>query len=31
LALEPHYGLGFLRFIEGLRRMNRHDEKHLLI
>ena len=31
MALEPAYGLGFLRFVEGLRKMNRHDEKHLLI
>ncbi len=31
LALEPDYPLGFLRFVEGLRKMNRHDEKHLLI
>jgi spermidine synthase len=30
LALEPDYPLGFLRFVEGLRKMNRHDEKHLL-
>ncbi len=28
--LEPLYGLGFPRFVEGLRRMNRHDEKSLL-
>ena len=31
LALEPAYGLGFLRFVEGLRKMNRHDDKHLLM
>ena len=30
LALEPAYPLSFLRFVEGLRKMNRHDEKHLL-
>jgi spermidine synthase len=30
-ALETRYELGFLRFVEGLRRMNRHDEKHLII
>ena len=31
LALELHFGLGFSRFVEGLRKMNRHDEKHLLV
>ena len=30
-ALEPRYGLGFARFVESLHRMNRHDEKYLLI
>ena len=30
LDLELHYGLEFTRFVEGLRKMNRHDEKHLL-
>ena len=30
LALEADYPLEFLRFVEGLRKMNRHDEKHLL-
>ena len=30
-ALESHYGLGFTRFVEGLRKMNKHDGKHLLI
>ena len=30
-ALEAHYGLGFTRFVEGLRTINRHDEKYLLI
>lgn len=31
VALEARYGLAFTRFVEGLRKMNRHDEKHLLI
>jgi len=30
-ALETRYELGFTRFVEALRRMNRHDAKHLLI
>ncbi len=30
-ALEARYELGFTRFVEGLRKMNRHDEKHLLL
>ncbi len=30
-ALEAAYGLGFSRFVEGLRRMNRYDDKYLLI
>jgi len=30
-ALEPHFQLGYARFVEALRRMNRHDLKHLLI
>jgi spermidine synthase len=30
-ALEPRYQLDFPRFVEGLRRMNRHDENDLLI
>jgi spermidine synthase len=30
-VLEARYELGFTRFVEGLRKMNRHDEKHLLI
>jgi hypothetical protein len=29
--LEARYALGFTRFVEGLRKMNQHDEKHLLI
>lgn len=29
LALEMQYELGFSRFVEGLRKMNRHDDKHL--
>lgn len=28
--LEPCYELGFSRFVEALRKMNRHDAKHLL-
>lgn len=31
MALEARYELGFMRFVEGLRRMNRHDEKYLQI
>jgi spermidine synthase len=30
-ALEQRYELDFPRFVEGLRRMNQHDEKYLLI
>lgn len=30
-VLEARYELGFVRFVEGLRRMNRHDGKHLQI
>ena len=30
-ALEPGYQLGLPRFVESLRRMNRHDEKQLII
>lgn len=30
-GLEVHYALEFIRFVEGFRKMNRHDEKHLLI
>ena len=29
--LEARYDLEFSRFVEGLRRMNRHDDKHLLM
>ncbi len=29
--LEARYKLGFTRFVEGLRKMNQHDDKHLLI
>jgi spermidine synthase len=28
--MEERYGLEFMRFVNGLRRMNRHDERHLL-
>jgi spermidine synthase len=31
VALEPGYELGFSRFVEGLRKMNRHNEKYLLV
>ena len=31
MALEAHYGLGFTRFVEALRKMNQHDDKYLLI
>ena len=30
-VLEARYELGFTRFVESLRKMNRHDEKYLLI
>ncbi len=30
-ALETHYDLGFARFVEGLRKMNRHDDHDLII
>jgi spermidine synthase len=30
-ALEARYDLGFTRFVESLRKMNRHDEKYLII
>lgn len=30
-VLEARYELGFTRFVEGLRKMNQHDEKYLLI
>ena len=30
-ALEPGYELEFSRFVEGLRKMNRHNEKYLLV
>jgi spermidine synthase len=31
VELEARYELGFARFVEGLRKMNRHDEKYLMI
>lgn len=31
MTLEAHYGLAFTRFVEALRKVNRHDDKYLLI
>jgi spermidine synthase len=30
-VLEARYPLGFNRFVEGLRKLNRHDEKYLIV